>query len=246
MTALVIGATGNVGGAVVAGLLDLGVPVRAVSRHEREWPDGVEAVFLMSGYDAEPGLLAVLSDAHVLVLSASSAHLGDGGNAMTAMHLGSERAVKISGLAWTVLRPCSFQSNLLRWRDQLAEGDVVRAPFGDVPVAMIDPADIAAVAVRALTEPGHRGATYRISGPEPLTPAEQVERLGAALDRPLSFEAVPDSEAQKQLGAYADAMVEIFRGHPDLESEVQHTVEDLLGRPPAPLTDWLAAHRHEF
>jgi hypothetical protein len=41
-------------------------------------------------------------------------------------------------------------------------------------------------------------------------------------------------------------MVEIFRGHPDLESEVQRTVEDLLGRPPAPLTDWLAAHRHEF
>lgn len=119
-----MGSTGNVGRAIVDGLRDRGVAVRAVSRQEQEWPsgvegfvgdpgeehgldaaaDGVDAVFLMSGYAAEAGLLAALSDAHVVLLSASSAGLGEGGNAMAAMHLGSEQAVKASGLAWTMLR----------------------------------------------------------------------------------------------------------------------------------------------
>lgn len=266
MTTLVMGSTGNVGRAVVDGLVDRGVPVRAVSRQEQDWPpgvegfvgdpgqehgldgaaDGVDAVFLMSGYAAEPGLLSALADAHVVLLSASSATLGDGGNAMAAMHLGSEQAVKASRHAWTVMRPCSFQSNLLRWRDQLAAGDLVRAPFGDVPTAMIDPRDIAAVAVTALTEPGHRGQTYRLSGPEALTPADQVDRLATALGRPLRFETVPDAEARDQLGAYADATFEIFREHPDLEGDVQPTVGRLLGRPPGSLPGWLAAHRDEF
>ena len=261
-----MGSTGNVGGAVVDGLLERGRTVRAVSRRPQDWPpavegfvgdpnqehgldaaaDGVDAVFLMSGYAAEPGLLAALSDAHVVLLSASSAGLGGGGNAMAAMHLGSEQAVQASGLGWTMLRPCSFQSNLLRWRDQLVEGDLVRAPFGDVPVAMVDPRDIAAVAVTALTEPGHQGATYRLSGPEALTPGEQVDRLGRALDRPLRFEPVPDAEARDQLGTYADAAFEIFRAHSELEGDVQPTVGQVLGRPPGSLSDWLAAHRTEF
>jgi uncharacterized protein YbjT (DUF2867 family) len=72
---------------------------------------------------------------------------------------------------------------VLRWRDQLRAGDVVRAPFGDTPTAMIDPADIAEVAVAELTQPRHAGHTYRLSGTESLTLPDQVTRLAAALDR---------------------------------------------------------------
>ena len=185
---------------------------------------GVDRAFVMSGYAAEPGLLASLRDAHVVLLSASSAGLGVGDNPLARMHLDSETAVLASGLPHTFLRPCSFQSNLLRWRDQLAEGTVVRAPFADVPVAMVDPADIAAVAVTVLTEPGHLGAVHRLSGPVALTPPEQVRLLGEALGRDLVFEEQPDDEA----GA---AGVDIFRHHPELESEVQDSVPRLLGRP---------------
>ena len=56
-------------------------------------------------------------------------------------------------------------SNALRWRDQLREGDVVREPFANVPVAVIDPHDIAAVAASALRAEGHDGRTYVLSGP---------------------------------------------------------------------------------
>jgi uncharacterized protein YbjT (DUF2867 family) len=259
MTVLVMGATGNVGGAVVRGLLERGEEVLAVSRHQQDWPagvtgvvadpmaagsldaaaEGVDRAFVMSGYAAEQGLLESLRDAHVVLLSASSAELGVGDNPLAKMHLDSERAVLESGLPHTFLRPCSFQSNLLRWRDQLADGDVVRAPFADVPVAMVDPADIAAVAVVALTEPGHVGAAHRLSGPEALTPPEQVRLLGEALGRQLGFEEQPDEEA----GA---AGVDIFRRHPELESEVQDTVPSLLGRPAGSLRDWLATHRAAF
>ena len=267
MTVLVMGATGNVGGAIVDALREQGVPVRAVSRSARDWPDGVEGftgdpsdpdgltaaaggvtgVFLMSGYAAEAALLSALGGAHVVVLSSSSAPLGDHGNAIAAYHLASERAVQASGHDWTVLRPCSFQSNLLRWRDQLGDGDVVRVPFGDVPSAMVDPADVAAVAVTALTSRAHAGRTYRLSGPAALTPADQLELLAAALDRRLRLEPVPDDEVRDTMpGAYADAMIEIFRGHPEFEREVQPTVEQILGRPPSPLTAWIERNRDAF
>ena len=259
MTVLVMGATGNVGAAVVRGLRERNETVLAVSRHEQQWPDGVTGVvadpmrpgsldaaaagvdraFVMSGYAAEPGLLASLRDAQVVLLSASSAGLGVGANPLARMHLDSERAVLASGLPHTFLRPCSFQSNLQRWRDQLAAGDVVGAPFGDVPVAMVDPADIAAVAVTVLTEPGHLGAVHRLSGPLALTPPEQVQLLGEALGRHLDFEEQPDEEA----GA---AGVDIFRHHPELESEVQDSVPRLLGRPAGSLADWLARNRSAF
>jgi uncharacterized protein YbjT (DUF2867 family) len=267
MTVLVMGATGNVGGAIVDALGKRGTAAREVSRREHSWPSGVEefvadpndpeglapaavaidGVFLMSGYAAEAALLDALSEAHVVLLSSSSAPLGTSGNAVAAYHLKSEQAVQASGLPWTVLRPSSFQSNVLRWRDQLRAGDVVRAPFGETPTAMIDPADIAEVAAAALTQPGHAGHTYRLSGPESLTPPDQVTRLAAALDRPLTFEAIPDDEARRQLPPeYAEATFDIFRDHPELESEVQPTVEQLLGRPPGRLEDWLIRHRDEF
>ncbi len=56
-------------------------------------------------------------------------------------------------------------TNATRWLPQLAEGDVVGGPFGSVPLAVVDPADVGAVAARALSGPGHAGETYRLSGP---------------------------------------------------------------------------------
>jgi uncharacterized protein YbjT (DUF2867 family) len=191
---LVMGATGNVGGVLVQLLRARNVRVHAISREERTWPDGVQGVvgdandpaslagaaavmdgvFLMSGYESEAQLLADLGAGHAALLSSSSVPLADSGNAMAAYHRNSEEAVKASDAAWTIVRPCSMQSNVTRWKDQLDAGEVIRAPFADVAVAMTDPADVAAVLATALTEAGHPGETYRVSGPEALTPADQV------------------------------------------------------------------------
>ena len=113
---------------------------------------------------------------------------------------------------------------------------------------MIDPADVAAVLATALTEAGHAGETYRVSGPEALTPADQVAVVAEVLGRKLRFEAVPDDDARAalpaQLGqAYADAQFDVFRDHPQFESEIQPTVERVLGRPPGGLRDWVEHNR---
>jgi len=263
MTVLVMGATGNVGAATLDALRERGTEVRAVSRTERSWPagvtgfvgdagdadglkgagEGVTGAFLMSGYAAEAALLEELAGAHVVLLSSSSAPVrGPSGNAMAAYHLESEQAVKAAAARWTILRPCSFQANVLRWDIQ---GDTVRAPFADVPVAMIDPADIGAVAAAALTESGHDGAEHRLSGPQALTPPEQVEVVAEATGRPLRFEAVPDDVARAEFedampAPYVDATFDIFRGEhvAELESAVTPTVEQVLGRPAGTLAAW--------
>jgi len=268
MDVLVMGATGNVGGALVELLRARHVRVHAISREARTWPDGVRGVvgdandpaslagaaagmdgaFMMSGYAAEAQLLADLGTGHAALLSASSVPLAEGGNAMAVYHRDSEEAVKASHAAWTIVRPCSLQSNVTRWKDQLDAGEVIRAPFGDVAVAMIDPADVAAVLATSLIEPGHAGKTYRVSGPEALTPADQVAIVAEVLERALRFEAVPDEDARAtlptQMGqAYADAQFDIFRGHPHYESDIQRTIEQVLGRPPGRLRGWLERNR---
>jgi uncharacterized protein YbjT (DUF2867 family) len=263
MDVLVMGATGNVGGALVELLRARNVRVHAITRQARTWPDGVQGVvgdandpaslagaaagmdgaFLMSGYAAEGQLLSDLGAGHAALLSSSSVPLADSGNAMAAYHRDSEEAVKASGALWTIVRPCSMQSNVTRWKDQLDVGEVIRAPFGDVAVAMT-----AAVLATALTEAGHAGETYRVSGPEALTPADQVAIVAEVLGRELRFEAVPDDDARAtlpaQLGqAYADAQFDIFRDHPQYESEIQPTVEQVLGRPPGSLRGWVERNR---
>ncbi|MBV8734923.1 MAG: NAD(P)H-binding protein, partial [Solirubrobacterales bacterium] len=150
MHVLVMGATGNVGSALVELLRAREVRVHAITREPRAWPAGVEGIvgdandpaslagaaagmdgaFLMSGYAAEARLLADLGVGHAVLLSSSSVPLADSGNAMAVYHRDSEEAVKASGAAWTIVRPCSMQSNVTRWKDQLDAGDVIRAPFG--------------------------------------------------------------------------------------------------------------------
>ena len=77
-----------------------------------------------------------------------------------------------------MVRPFGFMSNTLQWVPQLRAGDVVRAPFAGVPVAVIDLYDIAAVAAAALTSDSHEGRVYTVSGPESLRPADRAPHPG--------------------------------------------------------------------
>jgi uncharacterized protein YbjT (DUF2867 family) len=273
---LVAGATGNAGGEVVRALAAAGEPVRALVRDPAKaaFPDGVEVVtgdlnrpetltearqgvrgaFLLSGYQDMPGLLAGLRGAgaqHVVLLSGSSVLARDLDNPISRYMLDSEAAVRASGLAWTVLRPHGFMSNTLQWVPQLQAGDLVRAPFAGVPVSMIDPADIGAVAALALRAPGHAGRVHRLTGPEPLLPADRVRILGHVLRRDLRFEGQPDAEARAEMSAampvaYVDAFFSFYADGNLDESEVLPTVPELLGRPARTFEEWAAAHADAF
>jgi uncharacterized protein YbjT (DUF2867 family) len=275
---LVFGATGNAGGAVVRELVAAGSEVRAVVRDPqraraalpsgievvagdlqdagtlRPALAGVEAAFLLSGYDGIDALAPEMPAAGVeraVLLSSSAAPTGDMSNAVARYHIVSERAVRDSGLAWTFLQPNSFMTNTLQWVPQLRVGDVVRAPFADVAIATIDPADIAAVAVRALVAPGLESRSLRLSGPEALRPADRARILGAVLGRDLRFEAVPNDVARKEMtesmpAEYVDAFFSFFVDGTVDETTVQPTVREVLGREPRSFTDWATANAVTF
>jgi uncharacterized protein YbjT (DUF2867 family) len=270
----VTGASGNAGGAVVRALVEEGRPVRALVRSERSLPagaepvigdlnrpdtfadalDGVEGAFLLSGYERLDELLAELRRTgarRVVLLSSSAAPGGDMDNAIARYHILSERAVRESGLSWTFLQPNSFMTNALRWLPQLREGDVVRVPFAGVPIATIDPADIAAVAAKGLTTRELDGRSLRLSGPRALLPAEQLEILGAALGRDLRLEGQSDEEARAEMSAampaaYVDAFFSFFADGTVDETTVLPTVREVLGLEPRSFEQWAAENAGDF
>jgi len=98
-----------------------------------------------------------------------------------------EAQIAAAGVEWTVLRPTGIAKNTLAWADQIAAG-VVTAPSGDAARSLVDERDIAAVAVRALTDPVPRGKTYALSGPATMTQAEQVRIIGEAIGQQVRWE----------------------------------------------------------
>jgi uncharacterized protein YbjT (DUF2867 family) len=273
---LVTGATGNVGSELTRTLAARGESVRVLARQpdQASFPagvqvvagdledpgslapalDGVSEVFLLGGF-ATPDLLRRISAAgagHVVLLTSRCVIGGNPENTVTRMWLEAEAAVRDSGVAWTILRPSGFQSNALRWLPQLRQGDVVRAPWPAVPIAAIDPADIAAVASAVLTEPGRQGEALTLSGPEPLTPGEQVAVLGYALQRPLRYEPLPDDEARASMMAdgtpasLIDAFFRFYSAGEFDDSAITTTVHETTGRPPHTFDQWVHAHAYLF
>jgi uncharacterized protein YbjT (DUF2867 family) len=167
------------------------------------------------------------------------------------MWLDSEAAVRDSGIAWTVLRPSGYQSNALRWLPQLRARDVVRAPWPDVAIAAIDPADIASVTATVLTEPAHEGAAHTLSGPQALTPADQIATLAHVLGRPLRYEPISDEQARREMAettpaAYIDAFFRFYSEGEFDDSSAVDTVLQITGSPPRTFEQWARAHASAF
>ncbi len=130
---------------------------------------------------------------------------------------------------------------------------MVYSPYGEGKSAPIDPRDIAAVAVKALSTPGHEGKAYTLTGPEALTMGEQVAKIGAAIDRPLRSVDVPADAARAGMlksgmpPRLVDALLELMAvaraGHSAI---VSPAVAEVLGRPARTFDAWLHDHVAAF
>jgi uncharacterized protein YbjT (DUF2867 family) len=226
---LVTGATGRIGREVVRHLLEIGAPVRALTRHpdKADLPAGVEvvpgdltapesldaglrdvaAVFLLwtAPPATAPAVVARLAETARRVVLLSSPHqtphpFFQQPNPMAAFHAELERLLAESRLASTILRPGMFASNAgLWWAPQIRQGDVVRWPYASVETAPVDERDIAAVAARALTDDRHAGGDYVLTGPEALSHAEQLGVIGDALGRRLRYVEMSPDEFRQDM-----------------------------------------------
>ena len=278
---LVIGATGTVGGAVVAQLADIGAPVRALVRNpalaqfspevetvrgDLTAPesldaalDGVDAVFLVWVAPAEAfdaALQRIVRHARKLVLlsaplKTNHPFVQQPNPSRTAAER-VERAIESSGIEWTFLRPGMFSANSLRWwAPQIRAGDVVRWPYLDLATAPIDERDIAAVGVRALLEEGHGEAEYVLTGPEPISHAEQIATIARAIGRELRIEEMTPEEARREcLPGYpryiVNFLLDAWGASAGVPPFMSSTFEEMMGRRARSFGEWVADRAGEF
>lgn len=154
-------------------------------------------------------------------------------------HAAVEAALQASGMAYTFLRPNLFMQGLLNFRSTIATQSAFYAAASDAKVSAVDTRDIAEVAVAALTETGHEGKIYDLTGPQALTHAEMAEHLSAALARQITFVDVsPESMHDFLLSAkfplwQADGLLEEYAHYRRNEAAaIASGVHDAIGKEP--------------
>jgi uncharacterized protein YbjT (DUF2867 family) len=259
-TVLVLGGTGKTGRRVVERLEARGVPVRVGSRSATpsfEWEDpatwgpalaGVTAVYVSYYPD-----LAVPGAPEAVGALAEEARRQGVQRLVLLSGRGEEEAqraeqvIQDAGLEWTVVRCSWFDQNFSE--DYLLEpilAGEVALPAGDVPEPFVDTEDIADVAVAALTEAGHTGRVYELTGPRLLTFEEAIAEIGRGTGRELRY--VPISVEEYTAGAAEHGIPEDVIGLMQyLFSEVldgrnaqlADGVRQALGREPRDFADYV-------
>ncbi|MEZ0113523.1 uncharacterized protein YbjT (DUF2867 family) [Catenulispora sp. EB89] len=271
---VVTGATGNVGRTLVRQLSATGHAVTAVARRvqDSDVPAGVraaaadlaepaglepalqgaKALFLLVAGDDPAGVLARAKAAGVTrVVLVSSQGVGTRPGGAYAHAAGFEQAVAASGLEYTILRSGGLDSNAFAWVEPIRAQRVAPAPFAEVGLPFVDPDDVAAVAAAALTEDGHDGATYVLTGPAPTSPRERAAAIAEAIKAPVRFVEMTREEAQAQMAQFmppevVEGTLAILGEPTEEERAVSPDVERVLGRPAAPFSAWAVRNAAAF
>lgn len=276
---LVTGASGQVGRLVVDQLLAAGATVRVSGRDPAKLtvpvgvevvqadltrPDtlpaalaGVDRVFLYTVPDGIGGVLDAARDAgvgHIVLLSSQTvvdpipARMP-----IVRMHQVVEDAIADSGIPYTFLRPENFASNILMWGwpEMIRADGVLHFPFPESHSDAIHEEDIAAVAARTLTEPGHDGRSYFLTGPASVTQREQLEIIGEAIGKPVRYNELTEAQARAALGGTVpdwvmDAVIGYWVHSDAVPSPLTNEVERITGAPARSFKQWATDHVADF
>jgi uncharacterized protein YbjT (DUF2867 family) len=259
---LVLGATGKTGRRIVQRLHARGVPTRAGSRAAQppfDWADpdtwapalsGVAAVYVNYYPDlAVPGAPEAVGELARLA--------GEQGVQRLVLLSGrgeeeaqrSEAVIKEAGIDWTILRSSWFDQNFSEGFlvESVLEG-VVALPVGGVREPFVHADDLADIAVAALTEDGHAGQLYEVTGPQLVTFGDAVAEIAEATGRELRFETVPMEGFEAELGQQGLSADEawlvtyLFTEVLDGRNEsLTDGVQRALGREPRDFSDYVRA-----
>jgi uncharacterized protein YbjT (DUF2867 family) len=259
-TTLVLGGTGKTGRRIVQRLQAKGVPVRVGTPSATppfDWTDeatwapalqDVASVYVTYYPDvAIPGAaeavgafaeLAVASGARRLVLLSGRGEAGA---------LASEQALRASGADWTIVRSAFMDQNFDEgfFLEPVRAGEVAFPADPDLAEPFIDADDLADVAVAALTEDGHVGQLYEVTGPRLLGWAEAVAEVAGATGRPIRYVPVSLEDyaavlIDNQVPAdYVKMLTEVFAQVLDGRNVyLSDGVQRALGRPPRDFADY--------
>ncbi|GAA3084926.1 SDR family oxidoreductase [Streptomyces rectiviolaceus] len=277
----VIGATGHVGREAVRLLLERGQEVAAVSRSDRPsavLPDGAHAV---CGDPSRPASLASALPDRIEALLLGPRPVGTAGAELLSLaaERGAKRVVALSaltveqpvghprfieefrafedvvrasGLPWTVLRCADFAANSLAWAPQIRASGAVHGAYAAAATSPVHPRDIAEVAVRALTGPGHTGQALALTGPRSLDQRDKVRIIGETIDRELAFHEVDPEQVRRTMlaqGLPADVSERLLGSLADYAKtpgRTYDTVERILGRPALGYALWASENAAAF
>lgn len=281
---LVSGATGGIGGEVCRLLQEAGTPFRALCRRQEQVESlakkGIDAV--RGDFDRPETLAAAMQGIDTMFLitpptqqqvaqetaaidAATDAGVGrivkisaSDGNVRSPVpwakaHALIDHHLRASGIRWTILKPTAFMQNFLWFKDPIAKGFLPQVA-GKGSVSWVDTRDVARVAAAVLTEDGHEGATYFITGPETLDMKEAAARLSKVLGHKVRYLNLPSPlfwgllRLTGNSGWTAKGLVvqfaDVVAGHHDIDPTFE--IERLTGRPPHDFTDFLLHHRAQF
>ena len=276
---LVTGGTGAIGGELLRLLAQAGIPARALARDPSKaqtlpgvtWVtgdlskpdtlppafDGVDKLFLLTSYYEDMvelqhnAIVAARAAGVSQVVKVSAFAATDHSRAPVGRwHHQVEEELRESGMGWTILRPHHFMQNLLTQLDYIVGEGAVYSASGDGKIPYVDLRDVAAVAFVTLTQPGHLGKTYVVTGGEALSYREAAAIISAEIGKPLRFidETQDEARARRIREGLPPAVVEsalaisAYQRAGGKTVTITTTIADLTGRPPTTLVEF--AHRH--
>ncbi len=166
---------------------------------------------------------------------------------LALVHRPVEKAIESSGLTWTFLRPNSFMQNVVTYMGETIKAEAAfYSSSGEAKISHVDVRDIAAVAVKALTEPTHAGKAYTLTGPEALTYDELANELSKVLGRPISHISLPPSDLKQGMLAegmpeeIVDRMLDLERYYrEDQASHITNDIKQVTGQEPRRFADYV-------
>lgn len=217
---------------------------------------GVETVFLLSS-TVQPEVTVVDEAKRAgvrRIVKLSVVGAGDEAFSFARWHRPVERHIEASGLRWTHLRPNSFMQNVVNFMaDTIRAQSAFYSSAGDGAIAHVDARDIGAAAAHVLTEIGHDGQAYELTGPAALTYSEVARTLSRVLGREIRYVAIPHEQYKQGAvsagipGAYADAMVDLNRFYVEGgASRVSPAVRQLTGREPISFEQFARDHADQL